>query len=204
MVDLPRRGDVHQVVGLHLDFVSRRQKGVEAHDEVGVTLKELGHSTDHTRRVNTLRLKLFHDIQKVIVNLWLTSKLQLHLVQVGQGVLHLESLELLLAGCRGSGVGWVTVTLDQRRAVWLYSRVVVMGAAVGSRVWSMAMTSRALSHSRNLVALGYRILEARGGLHVVSHSLVHRRRWSQNPVLEAFGASWKSALLCRKACVLII
>lgn len=53
VVDLPRRGYIHQVVGLHLDFVPRWQKGVEAHDEVRVTLKELGHSTDHTRCVNT-------------------------------------------------------------------------------------------------------------------------------------------------------
>lgn len=123
VVDLPRRGDVHQVVGLHLDFVPRRQKGVEAHDEIWVTLKELGHSTDHTWSVDTargfkkqnkkqlnkliqksftmiidnsdnhsspLRLKLFHDVQKVVVNLWLTSELQLHLVQVRQGILHLQ------------------------------------------------------------------------------------------------------------------
>lgn len=55
VVDLPRRGDVHQVVGLHLDFVSRRQKGVEAHNEVWVALKELGHSTDHTWGVDTER-----------------------------------------------------------------------------------------------------------------------------------------------------
>lgn len=36
-----------------------------------------------------LGLKLFHDVQKVIVDLWLTSKLQLDLVQVGQGIFHL-------------------------------------------------------------------------------------------------------------------
>lgn len=55
VVDLPRRGDVHQVVGLHLDFVSGRQEGVETHNEVWVTLKELGHSTDHTRSVDTVQ-----------------------------------------------------------------------------------------------------------------------------------------------------
>lgn len=37
-----------------------------------------------------LRLKLFHDVQKVVVNLRLTPELQLHLVQVGQGILHLR------------------------------------------------------------------------------------------------------------------
>lgn len=123
VMDLPRGGDIHQVVGLHLDFVSRWQKGVEAHNEVRVTLKELRHSTDHTGSVDATRgiknktrltqkyfkkilnnaypsclnyknssplgLKLFHDVQKVIVDLWLTSKLQLDLVQVGQGIFHL-------------------------------------------------------------------------------------------------------------------
>lgn len=42
-----------------------------------------------------LRLKLFHDVQKVIVNLRLTSKLQLHLVQVGQGILHLQHTSVM-------------------------------------------------------------------------------------------------------------
>lgn len=55
-----------------------------------------------------------------------------------------------------------------------------------------------------LVALRHRVLYARGWRHVVGHSLVHRRRWSQDPVLEALGASWEPALLCRKARVLII
>lgn len=53
VVDLPRRGDVDQVVGLDLDFVARRQEGVEAHDEVRVTFEELRHSADHTRGVDT-------------------------------------------------------------------------------------------------------------------------------------------------------
>lgn len=41
VVDLARRGHVHQVVGLHLDLVAGRQEGVEAHDEVGVAFEEL-------------------------------------------------------------------------------------------------------------------------------------------------------------------
>lgn len=55
-----------------------------------------------------------------------------------------------------------------------------------------------------LVALRDRVLDARGGLHVVGHCLVHRWSWSQNPVLEALGASREPALLRRKACILII
>lgn len=58
VVDLPRCGDINQVVGLHLNLVSGWQKSVEAHNEVWVTLKELGHSTNHSRCVNTTgRLK---------------------------------------------------------------------------------------------------------------------------------------------------
>lgn len=36
-----------------------------------------------------LRLKLFHDVQKIIVDLWLVAKLQFDLVQVGQSIFHL-------------------------------------------------------------------------------------------------------------------
>jgi len=38
---------------LDLDLVARRQEGVEAHDEVGVTSEELGHSADDPEGVNT-------------------------------------------------------------------------------------------------------------------------------------------------------
>lgn len=55
VVDLARRGDVDEVIGLHLDLVARRQEGVEAHDEVGVTFEELRHSADHTGGVDTGR-----------------------------------------------------------------------------------------------------------------------------------------------------
>lgn len=53
VVDLTRRGHVDQVVGLDLDLVARWQEGVEAHDQVGVTFEELGHSADHPGSVNT-------------------------------------------------------------------------------------------------------------------------------------------------------
>ena len=39
-----------------------------------------------------LRFKLFHNIQKVIVHLWLVSKLKFDLIQVWQGILHLTKL----------------------------------------------------------------------------------------------------------------
>lgn len=37
-----------------------------------------------------LRLELFHYVQKVIIDLRLVAKLQLHLVQVRQSILHLR------------------------------------------------------------------------------------------------------------------
>lgn len=40
-----------------------------------------------------LRLELFHYIQKVIVDLRLVTKLQFHLVQVGQSIFHLWDRE---------------------------------------------------------------------------------------------------------------
>ena len=54
VVDLARRGDVHQLVVLDLDLVARRQEGVEAHDEVRVALEELRHSADDPRGVDAV------------------------------------------------------------------------------------------------------------------------------------------------------
>lgn len=95
VVDLTRRGHIDQVISLDLNLVAWWQEGVEAHDEVGVTFKKLGHSADDPRCVNTLRLELFHYIQKVIVDLRLVSKLEFHLVQIRQSIFNLEPLELL-------------------------------------------------------------------------------------------------------------
>lgn len=80
VVDLSRRGHINQVVGLDFNLVTGRQESVEAHDEVRVTFEELGHSADDPWGVNTLRLELFHYVQKVIVDLRVVSKLQFHLV----------------------------------------------------------------------------------------------------------------------------
>ena len=54
-----------------------------------------------------------------------------------------------------------------------------------------------------LVSLGYRVLDACGGLHVVCHSLVHWG-WGQNPVLEALRVCWEPTLLRRKDRFLIL
>ena len=47
VVDLAGRGDVHQLVVLHLDLVARWEESVEAHDEVRVALEELRHAADN-------------------------------------------------------------------------------------------------------------------------------------------------------------
>lgn len=52
VVDLAGRRHVDQVVGLHLDLVAGWKEGVEAHDEVGVSLEELRHPADDTRGVD--------------------------------------------------------------------------------------------------------------------------------------------------------
>lgn len=57
VVDLTGCSHVDQVVGLDFDLVARRQEGVEAHDEVGVAFKELGHSADDPRGINTAKSK---------------------------------------------------------------------------------------------------------------------------------------------------
>lgn len=42
------------------------------------------------RVASPLRLELFHNVQKVVVDLRLVAKLQFHLVQVGQSIFHLQ------------------------------------------------------------------------------------------------------------------
>ncbi|KAG8144873.1 hypothetical protein E2320_013280, partial [Naja naja] len=67
LVHLPRGGYIHHVVGLDFDFVAGRQEGVETHDQIWVAFEELRDAADHTG--------------KIIVDLRLATKLQLHLVK---------------------------------------------------------------------------------------------------------------------------
>lgn len=54
VMDLAGRGHVNQIVGLNFDLISWRKKRVEPHNEIGVTLEELGHPADHARGVDTV------------------------------------------------------------------------------------------------------------------------------------------------------
>ena len=50
-----------------------------------------------------LGLELLHDVEEVVVNGRLVAKLQLHLVQVRQGILHLQHIHII-----------TIITLDRR------------------------------------------------------------------------------------------
>lgn len=205
MVDLTRCSHVDQVIGLNFNLVSRWKKRVEPHNEIRVTLKELRHPADYAWGVNTLRFKLLHNIQEVIVDLWLIAKLELYLIQVRQSILHLESLELLLALCGCRRGGRMSVTLYGCRSVGLSRRrAMVMRPAVHRRTRSVTVTTGALGHCGHLVCLRKRVLYSWSGLHAVSHRLEYSRRWGQNPVLEALSAAGKPALLWGEHWLLIL
>lgn len=53
LVNLPRCRHIHHVIRLHLNLVTRRQEGVETHDQVWVAFEELRHAADHSWSVNT-------------------------------------------------------------------------------------------------------------------------------------------------------
>jgi len=93
---------VSLIIGLNLYLVARGQEGVEADNELGVSFEEHAHPADHPRSVNGLRLEFLHDVQKVIIDLGLVPKLELDLVQIGEGIFNLQSL-------KGGGliVGWL-------------------------------------------------------------------------------------------------
>lgn len=52
VVDLTWCGHIDQIVGLNFNLISRWQKCVKTHNEVRVTLEELGHTVDDSRSVN--------------------------------------------------------------------------------------------------------------------------------------------------------
>jgi hypothetical protein len=100
-------------VGIVLNLIARRQEGVEAQDKLPVASEQLHDSINDARCINTaatwageqsqwqiapalpgahvpLSSDLLHDVEKLVVDLWLLLKLHLHLIKVGEGILHLE------------------------------------------------------------------------------------------------------------------
>ena len=53
LVNLPWCCHIHHIIRLHLNLVTRRQEGVETHDQVWVALEELRYAADHSWSVNT-------------------------------------------------------------------------------------------------------------------------------------------------------
>lgn len=53
LVNLPWCCHIHHIICLHLNLVTRRQEGVETHDQVWVALEKLRHAADHSRSVDT-------------------------------------------------------------------------------------------------------------------------------------------------------
>lgn len=145
LMNLARSCHVHHVIGLHLNFVARGQECVEAHDQVRVAFEQLGDTTNHSWSVDALRFKFLHDVKEIVVDLRLTTELQLHLVQVRQRILHLEPLKLLLPLHWCDGRGWVRVTLHHLASMGLYSCRVMVAAV--HRCDGGPVTSRALRHS---------------------------------------------------------
>lgn len=139
LVNLPWCCHIHHIISLHLNFVARWQEGIEAHDQVRVTFEELRHAADHPWSVNTLRLKFLHYIQEIIVDLRLTTKLQLHLVKIGERILHLKPLELLLPLHWCCWRGRVSMTLHHLASMRLHWCGVMMSAMDGRD--SRAMTA---------------------------------------------------------------
>ena len=100
------------LIGLHLYLVARREEGVEPHYELRVALEQQRHSRYDAWGVDGLRFEFLkvqsllsaisttlvtrvylHDVEEIIVDLGLAPELELDLVQVGESILHLQSLE---------------------------------------------------------------------------------------------------------------
>lgn len=63
-------------------------------------LEQVGYPLYDTRRINTLRLELFHNVQKIIVHLRLIAEFVFHLIQIAERIFHLEPLKFLLSAWR--------------------------------------------------------------------------------------------------------
>ena len=70
--------------------------------------EEARNSGNDSGRVDALALKLLHDVEEVVVDLWLVAELELDLVQVGEGVFNFKTLEVGIVGA----VGRVAVAAD--------------------------------------------------------------------------------------------
>ena len=93
---LPWLYNTDNLICLHFNFIPGRQKCVETHNQIRVPFKQVRYSADDSWSINALRFEFLHDIQEIIVDLRLVTKLELDLVQVREGIFHFQPLELLV------------------------------------------------------------------------------------------------------------
>lgn len=85
------------VVGTALDPIAKRQEGIEALDELGVTCEQGADPTDDARGINCAALEVLHYVQEAVVHVRMVCKLHLDLVEVAQRVIQDRLLSLPLA-----------------------------------------------------------------------------------------------------------
>ncbi|KAH0357064.1 hypothetical protein KCU81_g247, partial [Aureobasidium melanogenum] len=95
---------IRVIASAALDSVARRQKGVEALDELRIAGKKSRDTFDDTGCINTVScqhlrmircgdrhirstLEVFHNVQESVINIWVINKLHFDLVKVAQRVL---------------------------------------------------------------------------------------------------------------------
>mmetsp|Transcript_28776 Transcript_28776/g.63366 ORF Transcript_28776/g.63366 Transcript_28776/m.63366 type:complete len:298 (-) Transcript_28776:241-1134(-) len=90
--------DLTGLVRRELDLVPLGEERVETEDEIVVPAEQRRNAADNAGGVNLLSLEVLHDIQELVVDARAVAELELHLIEVEEGVLHLELAHLRLRG----------------------------------------------------------------------------------------------------------
>ena len=187
-----RRRDVYRsrvFTSTALDAIPRRQKGVEALDELRITREEIADPANNTRRIYRTGLEVLHDVEEFVVDVWVIRELDFHLVEITQCVVQNRLLPLtlthlllcdlrlssrrewheqaglhLLSRLRLSGLNWTT-SEDIARSNWRTKRQLRRWLRALDR-WVSKQTIRTVnsprSHGYRLVKHGRALLVWRG------------------------------------------
>lgn len=99
--------------------------------------EQVWNSLYDTRRVDTLRFKLFHDIQKVIVDLRLIAEFKFHLIQVGERIFHFKPREFFTRRLHRCHILWHSLDLLHLRCLnWLWLRRLLLQRWLDSIYWA--------------------------------------------------------------------
>ena len=71
---MARQAGLLRLVGLHLDLVAGREEGVEADNELGMSLEEHRYPGNHAGGVDRLRLELLRAVKLSYVNVFFNMK----------------------------------------------------------------------------------------------------------------------------------